>query len=39
MLIKRSSRLDRSLAESKFFTLKPVDHLIDPKDTNIVAII
>ena len=31
MLIKSSSKLDRSLAEPKFFTLKPVDHLIDPK--------
>lgn len=31
MLIKSSSKLDRSLAEPKFCTLKPVDHLIDPK--------
>ena len=30
MLIKSSSKLDRSLVEPKFSTLKPVDHLIDP---------
>jgi len=31
MLIKSSSKLDTSLAEPKFCTLKPADHLIDPK--------
>lgn len=31
MLIKSSPKLDRSIVEPKFCTLKPVDHFIDPK--------
>ena len=31
MLLKSSSKLDRSLVEPNFCTLQPVDHFIDPK--------